>query len=87
MSITQQRYGAVTVERHRECQAQGVHLHVWYRGRDVTTQCCFADDTNEGMAELYLLNADGNKYRDPNTNHVAKEIVYGITIVAGEPLI
>lgn len=89
------RFGAVDVPRHRVLAAEGVHLHVFYRGIDVTTRCAFADDTGEGMAELYLLNADGKKYlvpvvgaaygEYPGEREVAKEIVYGVTIVEGEP--
>lgn len=64
---------------------RGVHLHVFYRGQDVTNDCCFADDTGEGMAELFLRNADGKHYLNQSRTGAAKEIVYGVTLREGAP--
>jgi hypothetical protein len=52
-----QRYGALTVERHQYLCAQGVYLHVFHAGRDVTIGCLFADDRGEGMAVRYTRDA------------------------------
>lgn len=79
------RYGPMTFERHRRLCRQGVHLHVMHRGRDVSRRCTFADDTGDGMAELFIHNEAGKRYMDRYTNRVAKEIVYGVTFVEGEP--
>lgn len=90
-------YGYVTPGRWKVLATQGEYLHVYYKGEDVTTRCAFVDDTGEGMAELYLLNADGKKYVRPifsgeygaalSEMEVAKEIVYGVEIRAGAPLV
>jgi hypothetical protein len=90
------RWGAVTVERHRALCAQGIHLHVFLDGWDVTRDCKFADDTGDGMAELFLTNAEGKRYivhgefehRAVPTHlqpRVATMVVHGVTISEGEP--
>jgi hypothetical protein len=86
------RYGAVTIERHRLLMARGIYLHVYHRGVDVTNRCRFADDTGEGIAELFLHDAKGRPYLDPLAPPVpwrerrpAKEIVYGVTLQEGAP--
>jgi len=79
------RYGPVTVERHARLREEGVHLHVFYQGREVTRRCRFADDTGEGMAELFLHDASGKAYWDPHTREIAKEFVCGVTFREGAP--
>lgn len=89
------KYGSMTVKRHTELKESGVHLRVFYRGRDVTDRCAFADDTGEGMAELYLLDADGSVYSEPipkgeygvgrDERQPAKQIVYGVEFRVQEP--
>lgn len=59
------RYGPMTIERHRDLMLRGVYLHVWHHGRDITPQCRFADDTDDGVAEIFLRNADGQPYLTP----------------------
>lgn len=59
------RYGAMTIERHAALKSRGLHLRVIHQGRDVTDRCRFADDTGEGMAELFLHNAEGRPYLEP----------------------
>ena len=80
------RYGALTVARHRRwlCQ-QGVALHVYHRGIDVTARCIFADDTNKGMAELLLHAADGRPYC--LADKLATEIVHGVRFEKGAPFV
>jgi len=75
------RYGAVTIARHRVLCSQGVYLHVFYQGRDVTDRCRFADDTGEGMADLLLHTKAGKQSFWDHRN----EIVYGVTIQEGAP--
>lgn len=79
-------WGGVTLERHRELQAAGIHLHVWHDGVDVTGRCVFADDTGEGQAKLLALNEGGHFYVDRQTGEPAVVTVRGIAIVEGEPL-
>lgn len=78
------RYGPVTIARHNAFIAQGVYLHVYHRGEDVTSRCCFADDTGDGTATLFLFDAKGRFYRRPGETVVAKEIVHGVTIKPGK---
>lgn len=80
------RWGAVTLERHRVLAYQGVHIHVFYDGVDVTKRCQFADDTGAGVAHLLTLGPKGKPYLDRSTGAVARDIVYGITMRAGDPL-
>lgn len=82
LAIPDQRYGPVMIKRHNAFIARGIYLHVYHHGEDVTSRCCFADDTGDGIAELFLLNAEGKWHlRD---RKVAKEIVHGVTIKAGK---
>lgn len=83
---TTKRYGPMTVERHCALVHKGVHIHVFYQGRDVTSRCRFADDTGYGVAELFKKNATGKTYFDRSTGDAAKEIVYGVTMAEGAPL-
>lgn len=64
---------------------QGVHIHVFHKGVDVTARCIFADDTDGGMAVLFLSDAKGRKYIGRRMNMAAKETVYGVTLVEGAP--
>lgn len=82
-------YGEMTVHRHLAFMRRGVHLHVWYRGEDVTTRCSFADDRGRGYAVLFL-HKDGRPYFDrtasrPGPPRAAMETVYGITMRPGAP--
>jgi hypothetical protein len=79
------RYGAVTVGRHRVLCSQGVFLHVFHKGRDVTDRCSFADDTGEGIADLFIHNAAGRVHWDKGTHGAAREIVHGVTLREGAP--
>jgi hypothetical protein len=80
-------FGPITVARHIELQAAGVHLHVFHNGVDVTRRCEFADDTpGRNTATLFKLDAQGRKYLDPATQRVAREVIHGIEIREGEPL-
>jgi hypothetical protein len=81
-AVPTRRYGAVTIERWNQLAAQGVYLHVFHEGCDITTRCSFADDTNEGVADLVIWNADGKKYG----SYGRKEVVYGVTIREGAAL-
>jgi hypothetical protein len=84
-AIAAPRYGPVDVDRHCVLKARGTFLHVYHRGQDVTRRCYFADDTGDGVAKLFLHNEHGRPYLDPVTREPAKETVYGVTLVAGEP--
>lgn len=84
-SLRSVRYGAMTIERHLRFCGQGVHLHVFHQGRDVTTRCVFADDTGEGMAELFVLDVNGRRFFNQRSHEAAKEIVYGVTFRHGAP--
>jgi hypothetical protein len=79
------RYGAMTVERHTQLCQQGLHLHTMHNGEDVSRDCHFADDTGDGMAELFVRNQFGRHYVDPQTGSVAMRIVRGVTMVPGAP--
>ena len=81
------RWGAMTVERHTALSARGIHLHVFHNGQDITKGCHFADDTGDGVAELFLRDDNGRLYVDSETGSVAKKTVYGVTMLEGEPLI
>jgi hypothetical protein len=62
-SLTRHIWGAVTIDRWQELHRQGVNLHVFYRGEDVTLRCQFADDTpGQQRAELFRLDPDGKKF-------------------------
>lgn len=80
--------GPLTIERHRALCAEGVHLHVFVDGIDVTARCKFADDTPRAQsALLYKLDADGKKYFDYHKREIATEWVFGnrVEIREGEP--
>ena len=78
------RYGPMTIARHRALQHQGVHLHVFHYGRDVTLNCSYADDTGEGMAHVFLRNADGRFYLDSDGS-AARDTVHGVMFQEGAP--
>ena len=73
------KWGYLSVERHRKLKAQGIDLHVFSGGQDVTKHCFEADDI-AGYARLYKHNQEGHKYVDPHTHTAAAETVYGIEI-------
>jgi hypothetical protein len=81
-TTSRRRYGPVTIERHQQLRRQGIHLHTFHQGRDVTCRCRFADDTGNGVADLLLHNAAGKPYWDPRTRTAAHEIVTGVTMRA-----
>ena len=73
--------GPLTLERHRDLRNEGIDLHVFYQGEDVTSRCKFADDTSgNNTATLFKVNAQGRKYLDANGIEVAKEYVTPIEI-------
>lgn len=78
------KYGPISIGWHRALDQQGIHLHVFYQGQDVTQRCTFADDTGAGVAHLLKVNADGKKYIDVD-GEIAAECVTGIEIRVGEP--
>ena len=78
------RFGAISVARHAQLRAQGIDLHVWVAGVDVTRRCRFADDTGDGWAELLKHNADGRPYLGAD-GEIAREIVRGICVREGPP--
>jgi hypothetical protein len=75
----------MSFERHRVWCSQGVHLHVFHNSEDVTGRCRFADDTGDGMAELFLHDISGKPYYDANARDLATEIVHGVTFREGAP--
>lgn len=79
------RYGAVSVDRHTAFCAEGVHLHLIYQGKDVSTRCTFADDTGDGWAELFVHDSQGRVCVRPEDGEIAKEIVRGVRFVEGAP--
>jgi hypothetical protein len=80
-----QKYGPITVQRWMSFKRRGVYLHVFHQGKDVTTNCCYADDTGEGVAELYLRDGNGHAYRAVDGG-IAKQVVHGVTIREGDAL-
>lgn len=80
------RWGAVTVDRYAALRNDGIVLRVIHQGRDITSGCCFADDTGDGMAVRHLRDAEGHYYLRPGLHgpEVAKEIVYGVTLVLAD---
>lgn len=79
------KWGAVTVERHTRLAKEGIHLHVWHDGVDVTGRCRWATDQGEGRAELLALDHRGKPYVDA-AGEVAIVRVEGIAIVEAAPL-
>lgn len=80
------RWGPVDVHQHHRLVGEGIHLHVWHRGEDITHRCFFADDSDGvGRAGLYKLNADGRRYLDRAHGRAAREWVTGIELRDGPP--
>jgi len=52
------------------------HVHVFLDGRDICAVCHTADE-ELGEAHVYKINAQGQKYRDPETRDAAQEILHG----------
>ncbi len=79
------RYGAVTIDRHRHLSQNGVHLHVYCQGEDVTRECLFVDDT-PGHRVARLLKRDsitGKHYIEDG--EAATEDVTDFDLREGEP--
>ena len=79
------KWGRITLDRYRELQQQGIHLHVWHDGVDVTNRCIESSDEGDGWAELFAVTTGGRFYVNRHGN-AARVIVEGIAIVEGEPL-
>lgn len=79
-------WGPMTVDRHLKLCRDGVHLHVYRDGRDVTDLCVFFDDTPDcRRAHLLREDARGSKYLDPSTREPAMEWVTEFDVREGEP--
>jgi hypothetical protein len=78
-------YGAMSVARHQALAAAGVHVHVYHGDEDITTRCRFADDTGESYAELFKLDAKGQKYWDSGSGRAALYLLMPITMREGAP--
>ncbi len=88
-ALTEKRWGPMNVHRHTDLKRQGIHIHVFHEGRDITTDCCFADDTGDGMAEVFVKDGNGRiRFTGTGTPRagVAKKIVHGVTFRQGSPL-
>jgi hypothetical protein len=77
-------WGAVTVERHRTLERQGIRLRVWRFNQDVTNDCVFFDDT-PGFERAVLLQRDaaGRHFIDPATGVIAREVVHSFEVREG----
>jgi hypothetical protein len=75
-------YGPVDVHRHATMRVvDGVFLRVFCSGEDVTERCFFVDDTpGHERADLWRLNADRSRYRDPQTHQTAQETIFGSAV-------
>ncbi len=51
-------------------------LHIYLDGKDICCVCHTADE-EQGTAHVYMLNDEGKKYYDPETDDVAQEILTG----------
>jgi hypothetical protein len=70
-------YGPLSVEQTRKLWDQGIELHIFVGGKDVTQCCSFVDDTpGHEVAYLFKLNERGHKYIDHQTKEAAMEIVH-----------
>lgn len=79
-----ERFGPVTPHRHLMLCRQGIHLHVFHKGEDVTRRCAFADDTeDDGFAVLFKQDADGHTISDGRGP--ATEYISGIELRRGAP--
>lgn len=79
-------WGPMDVMRHREYTKQGIHLHVYHKGQDVSSRCRFFDDTpGRERAELYLRDANGRFYLCPDKSQAALEIVTDFEVRRGGP--
>jgi hypothetical protein len=78
------KWGAVNLRRHAALAQDGIHLHVWHDGVDVTGRCRWATDEGEGAAELLALNERGKPHLNP-AGEIAIVRVTGIALVEGEP--
>jgi hypothetical protein len=79
-------FGPLTVDRHTALTEQGIVLHVFVAGYDVTRRCFFADDTpGQQIACCYKVNSCGQKYREHGA--LAQEVfTEDIEIREGGPL-
>jgi hypothetical protein len=79
----------LTADLHRDLSQEGVYLHVFVRGADVTDRCYFADDRpGHKIARLFKLDADGHFYVDQATGLAARETLVddSVEIREGDPL-
>lgn len=69
-------YGPITIDRHRFLKSQGIDLHVFIRGEDMTNRCRFVDDTpGQEVALLFRKNIHGHCYRDED-GEVSMELAH-----------
>lgn len=74
-------YGLLTWDRHKTFKDEGIDLHVFVDGVDVTSRCHVADDTpGHAYAVLYKRDASGYSYVDVN-GELAQEIVTGEVVI------
>ena len=80
---TSRKWGYVDVRKHTLLKSRnGIDLHVFHNGEDVTRRCFEFDDEFD-YARLYKHDVKGGRvYRDRATGKPAQETVHGFTIRA-----
>lgn len=79
-------WGPMDVDRHRALCEQGIHLHVYVDGKDVSGHCRFFDDTpGQQRAEFFKADANGRHYLNDDKDGPAMETLHVFEVREGAP--
>lgn len=76
LSPARAKFGRIGIDEWRLLDNRGVHLHVYINGQNVTKRTQWADDLS-GEVSVLKVNEEGDHYRDPKTQDVAREVLFG----------